>query len=195
LDQNNSDAILNECTGTTNTTWYNSFSDATDSGAITKIVVKTNKLVRGKTLALDIHNNAVARRLDGTLNSVDTIAPNYTAIYEDILYARDSDHWVVSEKILDLDNKGCTSRTDFLDKSADRICLNLAFPRVTQDQSTQEVEYGDEVNVSIHSTYTVDSNETIEDNITIVSILSQGKSYIVGSSSMGEPTIVWVIVV
>jgi len=101
LDQNNSAAILNECTGTTNTTWYDDFDEAVANGPITKIILKTDKLEQGKTLIVDIHNNAVSRRLDGTLNTIDTMVPNYTALYEDVLFANDSDHWVPSEKILD----------------------------------------------------------------------------------------------
>ena len=188
LDKNNSDAILAECTGTKNTTWYDSYDEAVKNGPITKIMVTTNKLAQGKILLVDVHTNAKARDLNGNLNPVDTMLPNYTALYDDVLYAKDDDHWVASEKILDPNKKGCDEPNDWNDASADRACLDLAHASVEQTLSTQRVEYQDEINVSIHPAFTLDANESVEDNVTVVAVLPKGFTYKVGSASV-EPKI------
>jgi len=188
LDQNNSAAVLAECTGTTNTTWYTDFDTAEIAGKITKVMVRTRNLTQGKYLAFNIHHTAMARRLDGSLNHTDTMIPNYTAVYEDVLYSKDADHWIPSEKVLNPSTSGCNVPNNRLDQSADRICMDMADASIELELNVTQATYGDAVRVTTEPAYTTDAvTETIEDNVTVIEVLSRGLTYEPGSSTIGDP--------
>jgi len=189
LDQNNSAAVLAECKDTTNTVWYDDFDAAEAAGPVTKVMVTTRNLEKGKALGYYIHHNATARKVDGSLNDNGAMLANYTAVYEDVLYARDSDHWIPSEKILDPNNNGCDIPNNWNDHTADRACMTLAETTIHVDLNTTSAEYEDSVRVTLDPTFTTDAGEDFDDNVTILSVLTKGLSYVPGSSTYAEPVI------
>ena len=186
LDQDNSSSVINECKDST-IQWYGTTKEArgTDNNPITKVRLKlADGLPAGNRAGFIINLKARSEELSGATIESGTDFVNYSALYDTVLVDSD-DNWVGSTRIL---NHYPTPASGG-DYRADRAVLVRAKVRTTKELSTTIVEPSDEVTVHIESTFTTESQSPESSDVKITEMLAPGLNYVVGSGSIGDPTI------
>ena len=182
LTENNAQKVITECSDSS-VVWHSNTADARAVGPITKVRLVSDKgLPAHKTLGGFIRLKVRGKDLSGANLPNGTNLVNYSAVHDTVLYASKTDNWYGSYRILNEypTPAGGGSR-------ADRAVLTRAIVRTSKTLSMTTVEPKDEIEVTIHSTFTTDSENGETDTVKITEMLDPGLSYIMGSGNIGDP--------
>ncbi len=185
LDQDNSQKVIDECKDPS-ITWYSTTQEARDNGKITKVRLKIpTGLPAHKIAGFITKLKARSEDLSGNTIPSGTNLVNYSALHDSVLFSSVEDNWSGATRVL---NSYPTPASGG-DYRADRAIMTRAKVRTTKELSTTIVEPSDEVTVTIHSTFTTESQTPESSDVKVTEILAPGLKYVIGSANIGDPTI------
>jgi len=182
------DTVAKECNDTS-ITWYDTFTEASQHGAVSKARLTASTLPVEKYMAMRIKHRARSNYLtSGQPIPNKTLLVNY-ATYKSAL----TDDKYINNKYIaqDADNPHSGGW------SGDRLTLQRAKVRITKDMQPTAVSPGSEPTVTLTPSFTVDGPTPQTDDVVIADLLPAGLSYKAGSTvgtydnsiNYGEPTV------
>ena len=184
ISEDNSAKVIDECKNEA-VQWFATTEEARATGnPVTKVRLSIpDGLPAQKSAGFTINLKARSTDLNGAVIPAGTELVNYSAMHDTIFLKNYTDNWHGASRIL---NEYPTAASGGAYR-ADRAILMRAKVRTSKLLSMTTVEPSDEVEVTIHSTFTTDNENGETDNVTITEVLDPGLNYVVGSANIGDP--------